>query len=378
MARVEIQNLGKLFVGTHGEPVWAVRGASLAVEDGELLVLVGPSGAGKSTVLRLIAGLEQAHEGDISIDDEVVNHVPPQDRDIAMVFQNHALYPHMTVGENLAFGLKLRKFPQAETAKRVREAAALLGLSSLLDRQPAALSGGERQRVALGRALVRQPKVFLFDEPLSNLDARLREQLRAEILRQHQRLGATMILVTHDQAEAMTMGDRIAVMDRGVIQQVAPPLTVYHEPANLFVAGFFGAPAMNFVPGRLVEHAGATWFEAEAESSEAANHVGFVVRLTPAQTTDLAHLRGRSVVLGLRPEHVQCGRESAANETCPAMVEWAETTGAELFLRLKSAGLTLTARVSPMSGIDAGERIFIHPVMAQARFFDADSRRRVF
>src|SRR6186713_1133723 len=250
MARVVLENLTKTYPAAGKQPaIPAVKGIDLEIRDGEFMVLVGPSGCGKSTTLRLIAGLEEITGGTISIDGKIVNHVLPKDRDIAMVFQNYALYPHMSVYDNMAFGLKLRKFPKAEIQARVREAAAMLGLEPYLDRKPKALSGGQRQRVAVGRAIVRKPKVFLFDEPLSNLDAKMRVSTRTEISKLHARLGATMIYVTHDQVEAMTMGDRICVMKDGVIMQVATPLELYNRPANLFVAGFIGSPPMNFLAG---------------------------------------------------------------------------------------------------------------------------------
>ncbi len=251
MAKVVIQNLRKIYPEKSGPGVTAVNSISLTIEDREFMVLVGPSGCGKSTTLRMIAGLEEISDGTISIDGEVVNNVLPKDRDIAMVFQNYALYPHMSVYDNMAFGLKLRKLPRAEIDSRVREAAVMLGLESYLDRRPKALSGGQRQRVAVGRAIVRKPKVFLFDEPLSNLDTKMRVSTRTEISRLHARLGATMIYVTHDQVEAMTMGDRICVMKDGDIMQVATPLELYNHPANLFVAGFIGSPPMNFFPGTI-------------------------------------------------------------------------------------------------------------------------------
>src|SRR5438067_6112614 len=251
MAKVSLRNVSKIYQGEKGREMPAVRDLNLEVNDREFVVFVGPSGCGKSTRLRMIAGLEEISHGEIFIGDKRVNDVPPKDRDIAMVFQNHALYPHLTARENLAFGLKLRDFPKTEIKKRVEETAAILGIEQLLDRKPKALSGGQCQRVAVGRAMVRQPKVFLFDEPLSNLDATMRLQLRAEIAKLHQRLQATMIYVTHDQAEAMTMGDRIVVMREGVAQQTDAPLTVYQKPANPFVAGFLGSPPMNFIRGKL-------------------------------------------------------------------------------------------------------------------------------
>ena len=252
MARVELKELCKVYSGN----VPAVKDANLVVNDKEFVVLVGPSGCGKSTTLRMIAGLEEITSGAIRIGDILVNDVPPKNRDIAMVFQNYALYPHMTVYKNMAFGLILRKYPKKEIERRVHEAAEILGITELLDRRPKALSGGQRQRVAVGRAIVRQPKVFLFDEPLSNLDAKLRVQMRAEISKLHTRLQSTMIYVTHDQVEAMTMGDRIVVMLDGVIQQVAPPLELYHHPVNRFVAGFIGSPPMNMIEGKLISDNG--------------------------------------------------------------------------------------------------------------------------
>ena len=251
MAKVSLKNVSKTYKGEKGRDVVAVTDLNLEIADREFVVFVGPSGCGKSTTLRLIAGLEEITGGEIHIGDKLVNDVPPKDRDIAMVFQNYALYPHMSVKENLAFGLKLRKYPKAEINKRVNEAARILGIETLLDRKPKALSGGQRQRVAVGRAIVRQPKVFLFDEPLSNLDAKMRVQMRTEITKLHQRLQATMIYVTHDQVEAMTMGQRIVVMKDGVAQQVDAPLTLYHNPRNLFVAGFLGSPPMNLITGKL-------------------------------------------------------------------------------------------------------------------------------
>src|SRR3954453_8983000 len=251
MAKVIVKNVFKIYPGEKGGDITAVNDVSLDIQDREFVVLVGPSGCGKSTTLRMIAGLEEISRGEIYIGDRLVNNVPPKDRDIAMVFQNYALYPHMSVYDNLAFGLKLRKYPKAEIAKRVTDAAGILGIEELLTRKPKALSGGQRQRVAVGRAIVRQPKVFLFDEPLSNLDAKMRVQMRTEITKLHQRLQATMIYVAHDQVEPMTMGDRIVVMNAGVVQQNDTPLKLYNAPVNLFVAGFLGSPPMNFINGTL-------------------------------------------------------------------------------------------------------------------------------
>ncbi len=257
MAEVILEKVGKVFPGD----IEAVKDFSLDILDGEFVVLVGPSGCGKSTTLRMIAGLEEITEGTIRIEDRIINDVPPKDRDIAMVFQNYALYPHMTVYKNMAFALKLRKFPRKQIDERVRETAGILGIEELLNRRPKALSGGQRQRVALGRAIVRNPKAFLFDEPLSNLDAKLRVEMRAELKRLHHQLGTTTIYVTHDQEEAMTLGDRIVVMKDGVIQQVGVPLEVYNRPVNRFVAGFVGTPPMNFLDGRLLSEGGDIFFD---------------------------------------------------------------------------------------------------------------------
>src|SRR5256714_1079623 len=261
MAKVVVKNVSKVYRGDKGRDVTAVRDVNLEIHDREFVVLVGPSGCGKSTTLRMIAGLEEISRGEIYIGDRLVNDVAPKDRDIAMVFQNYALYPHMTVYDNLAFGLKLRKYSKTEIKKRVQDAARTLGIEDLLERNPKALSGGQRQRVAVGRAIVRQPKVFLFDEPLSNLDAKMRVQMRAEITKLHQRLQATIIYVTHDQIEAMTMGDRIVVMNNGKVQQIDTPLKLYNEPDNLFVAGFLGSPPMNFINGELKQERDAIVFK---------------------------------------------------------------------------------------------------------------------
>src|SRR3990167_4928807 len=257
MAEVTLKGVAKIYEGG----VQAVHDVNLTIHDKEFMVLVGPSGSGKSTVLRMVAGLESISEGDISIDGQVVNHQPPKKRDIAMVFQDYALYPHMNVFDNMAFGLKVQKYPMAEIRRRVDEAAAILELTHLLERKPKALSGGQRQRVAVGRAIVRKPKVFLFDEPLSNLDAKLRTQMRTEIKKIHARLGATIIYVTHDQVEAMTMGDRITVMDHGKVQQIDTPINLYQRPVNRFVAGFLGSPPMNFIPCRTVDEGGAIYLD---------------------------------------------------------------------------------------------------------------------
>src|SRR5215831_14259513 len=287
MARVLLRNLNKMFDGMH-----AVKDVNLEIRDKEFVVLVGPSGCGKTTTLRMVAGLESITSGDVLIGDTVVNNLPPMDRDIAMVFQNYALYPHMTVYDNMAFGLKMRKFERTEIGTRVQEAAEILGIQNLLKRKPRQLSGGQRQRVALGRAIVRHPLVFLFDEPLSNLDAKLRVQMRVELKKLHTRLSTTAIYVTHDQVEAMTLGDRVVVMRDGVVQQVGEPLELYNAPVNRFVAGFLGSPAMNFVGVRLAGENGGLWAETQ----------GLRLGVPAPLQARLAPYAGKSTTLGVRPE----------------------------------------------------------------------------
>src|SRR5246127_5287332 len=298
MAQVVIRNLNKTFDGVH-----AVKDVNLEINDKEFVVLVGPSGCGKTTTLRMVAGLESITSGEILIGDRVVNELPPMDRDIAMVFQNYALYPHMNVYDNMAFGLKMRRFGRAEIDARVQAAAEILGIQQQLRRKPRQLSGGQRQRVALGRAIVRHPKVFLFDEPLSNLDAKLRVQMRVEIKKIHARLGTTAIYVTHDQAEAMTLGDRVVVMRDGLVQQVGGPLELYHEPANRFVAGFLGSPAMNFATVKVNRDNGAIW----------AANAGMQIKAPPEYADRLGRYVGQEVTLGIRPEDLHVA--SAADPT---------------------------------------------------------------
>ena len=293
MAQVTLKDVTKVYDGD----VLAVEQADFQIPDESFTVLVGPSGCGKSTILRMIAGLEEITEGNIYIDDERINDTPPKDRDIAMVFQNYALYPHMTVYKNMAFGLKLRKYPKAEIEQRVNEAAEILSISHLLNRKPKHLSGGERQRVAVGRAIVRHPKVFLFDEPLSNLDAKLRVQMRMEISRLHDRLNATIVYVTHDQVEAMTMGDQIIVLNEGKIQQIADPGTLYHKPANQFVGGFIGTPPMNFIETHIVSNGSTPTLRFES----------FEVELNSHLQSALTKLSGDAVTLGIRPEDIHLG-----------------------------------------------------------------------
>jgi multiple sugar transport system ATP-binding protein len=368
MAQVTLENLSKVFPEKGGPGVTAVKRINLQIEDREFMVLVGPSGCGKSTTLRMIAGLEEISEGTVRISGQVVNDVLPKDRDIAMVFQNYALYPHMTVYENMAFGLKLRKFPKADIEARVREAATMLGLEAYLGRKPKALSGGQRQRVALGRAIVRKPKVFLFDEPLSNLDAKMRVSTRTEISKLHARLGATMIYVTHDQVEAMTMGDRICVMKDGNIMQVAAPLDLYNHPENLFVAGFIGSPPMNFFRGAL---------------RRAGGHVSFVEDNTVGPPLSIAldeTLAARSsaymdkpVVFGVRPEAIHDSLTVASPDpgrTADVRVEVSEPMGSETLLYLDTGATSFVARVNPTDRFDAGQRVQVTFDLTHAHIFD--------
>ncbi len=399
MARVVLDNLLKIFKGPKGEEIPAVNRANLVIEDQELLVLVGPSGCGKSTTLRLIAGLEEPAGGTIAIDGRVVNDLPPKDRDVAMVFQNHALYPHLTVYENLALGLRLRKIAKPEIERRVREAAATLDLLPCLDRLPKALSGGQRQRVAVGRALVRQPKVLLLDEPLSNLDPPMRVQLRAELSRLHTRLGATMLYVTHDQVEAMTLGHRIAVMNAGVIRQVAGPLELYHAPANLFVAGFIGSPPMNFFRGTLRPKGGGLFFVEEKEpGAPAPAHLGlrvsekeagrlthfqfpisnFQLRVPEKPGGRLADYIDKPLILGLRPEDIHCHPGTPPLENVvPARVEVVEPLGAETYLHLTAGAQAFIARVPPATQAEVNQPLTLVFDMAQAHFFDPVTEQAV-
>ncbi len=373
MARVVIANVSKTFSGPRKEGIHALKNVSLTVEDKEFLALVGPSGCGKTTILRLIAGLEEITEGTISIDGRVVNNVEPKDRDLAMVFQNYALYPHMTVYENMAFGLQLRKVPKAEIEQRVRQTATTLGLGDCLQRLPKALSGGQRQRVAVGRAIVRQPKVFLFDEPLSNLDAQMRVQLRQELAKLHARLAATMIYVTHDQAEAMTLGDRIAVMRHGAVQQVADPIEVYRRPANLFVAGFIGSPPMNFFPGSLVGSGGTLRFQGRpAAGTATAAPSALALNVDPAHASVLAAGAGKPIILGLRPEAITDARLTpAAPGAClDAVVEVVEPMGPETFLHLTGAGYSFVARVPAARKYDVNEKLQLALNLREAHYFD--------
>ncbi len=374
MAKVTVKNIYKIYPGEKGRDVTAVNDVSLTIEDREFTVLVGPSGCGKSTTLRMIAGLEEVSRGEIYIGDRLVNDVAPKDRDIAMVFQNYALYPHMSVYDNLAFGLKLRRYPKAEIKKRVIDAAGILGIEELLDRKPKALSGGQRQRVAVGRAIVRQPKVFLFDEPLSNLDAKMRVQMRAEISKLHQRLQATMIYVTHDQVEAMTMGDRIVVMNNGVVQQIDTPLALYNEPANLFVAGFLGSPPMNFVNGSLKQEGDFLVFsEIDGGSIEA--------RLSSKADGPARPYIGRPLLLGIRPEDIELAQFASGDESTgsfPAIVDIVEPMGPETNLYLQTGAHTVICRSQrALDHREAGHRLEFEMRVSKAHLFDPDSGKRV-
>ncbi len=351
MASVDIRNVRKSFGA-----VDVIHGIDVAIADEEFVVLVGPSGCGKSTLLRMIAGLEQISGGEIAIGGAVVNNLPPKDRDIAMVFQNYALYPHMTVRDNMAFSLKLRRADNATIESRVKQAADILGLGALLERYPRQLSGGQRQRVAMGRAIVRDPQVFLFDEPLSNLDAKLRVQMRVEIKALHQRLRTTSVYVTHDQVEAMTMADRIVVMHDGRVEQIGTPLELYDRPANLFVAGFIGSPAMNFIPGTLHREGGAMWVEAASG-----------IRLPVAR--DAAAHEGQSVVYGVRPEHLDV--VSTGNGGVPAAVTVVEPTGADTYVYSEIAGAQICAVFAERYDFAPGETIHLQPRLAVTHLFDA-------
>ena len=358
MSEVALRSVVKRF-----DDVEAVRAIDLDIPNNEFVVLVGPSGCGKSTTLRMIAGLEEVTSGDIYIGGELVNDLPPKDRDIAMVFQNYALYPHMTVYENMSFGLRLRKFSKQEIRARVENAARILDITELLDRRPKALSGGQRQRVAMGRAIVRNPKVFLFDEPLSNLDAKLRVQMRTEIKRVHQKVRTTTVYVTHDQVEAMTLADRVVVMNHGRIEQVGAPQELYHNPKTRFVAGFIGSPAMNFIPCRL-EQSGA----------------GLKVRVSDAITLPVPESRapryrpfaGRDLVLGLRPEHLTEPRRSERNEATEFAVtlDVVEPLGMETMVFFTVNGQEICARVDPAAARGPGEQMRLAANVEHMHLFD--------
>ena len=364
MASLSLQHINK----TYPNGFQAVKDFNLEIEDKEFIIFVGPSGCGKSTTLRMIAGLEEISGGTLKIGDKVMNDVEPKDRDIAMVFQNYALYPHMTVYDNMAFGLKLRKVPKDEIDKAVREAARILDLEKLLDRKPKALSGGQRQRVAMGRAIVRNPKVFLMDEPLSNLDAKLRVQMRIEISKIHQRLGATIIYVTHDQTEAMTLGTRIVVMKDGVVQQVDTPQHLYEQPGNLFVAGFMGSPQMNFLDAQIAEKGG----DLVAKVGE----YDVVIPAAKAKVLKDGGYVGKTVVLGIRPEDIHDSQmfiEASPSAPMTSTVKVYELLGAEVFLYFDVNGTQVTARVDPRTNSKTGDTIKFAFDMEKSHFFDKET-----
>ncbi len=366
MAQVSLLNVSKVYPGN----IRAVDNVSFGVENKEFVVLVGPSGCGKSTTLRMIAGLEEVSEGQIFIADKIVNNIPAKDRDIAMVFQNYALYPHMTVFENMAFGLKLRRIPRNEITRRVSEAADILGIKKLLNRRPKELSGGERQRVAVGRAIVRKPLVFLFDEPLSNLDAKLRVLMRTEIHKLHLRLQSTMIYVTHDQTEAMTMGDRIAVMKDGTIHQIADPITIYDKPANKFVAGFIGSPPMNFMEGRIIKKDGRVYFD-EGKC---------LIKLVEEMHEKIAAHIGKEITFGIRSEDIydklfvsEAPPENVVRVTC----EMVEPMGSEVYLHLNTGKHTFIARVGAHDRPEVNREMDLVFDMSKVHFFDKDTEATI-
>jgi len=398
MACLIIDNLTRSFTVASGEKVQAIKEVDLQIEDQELMTLVGPSGSGKTTLLRLIAGLEEPDSGTIVLNGSVLNPVSPQDRDIAMVFQNYALYPHMSVYENLAFGLRIRKVSREKAHQRVQEAAEMLGLLELLERRPDALSGGQRQRVALGRALVRRPKIILLDEPLSGLDVRLRAQMRREISQLQRKLGLTMLYVTHDQTEAMSLGNRIAVLNHGTIQQVATPGDLYLQPCNSFVADFFGAPPMNFFSGRIVEGDGCLFFQEESPAKNSiqrngqeaepglkeksfglpSNAHGFSVRLPETSMREMrAHLE-KEVLLGIRPEHVHVSHQTAVDENqIEARTERIEMLGGETHLYLDMATTSCVARVATSNGLSLKDKVTLVFDLPHAHFFDPITGQRI-
>ena len=366
MAQVSLQNVSKVYPGG----TQAVKDVNLGIENKEFLVLVGPSGCGKSTTLRMIAGLEEVTEGNIYIGDKMVNGIPPKDRNIAMVFQNYALYPHMSVYENMSFGLRLRRFPKQEIDQRVRDTAEILGITKHLNKRPKFLSGGERQRVAVGRAIVRKPSVFLFDEPLSNLDAKLRLQMRTEINKLHIRLQTTMVYVTHDQVEAMTMGTRIAVMKDGVINQIADPITLYTQPVNEFVAGFIGSPPMNFINGTIVKKEERLFF----------NEGSFMVKVVDEIQDKLTPYCDKEIIFGIRPEDIYdklfvqyASPETTISSTC----EVVEPVGAEVYLHLNAGKHNYVARVDGHNKPAINQEMDMVFDMKKAQFFDPKTKRTI-
>ena len=368
MAKVILKNICKSYDNGFN----AVKNVNIDIEDKEFVVLVGPSGCGKSTTLRMIAGLEEISDGELYIGENLVNDVDPKDRDIAMVFQNYALYPHLTVYENMAFALKLRKLPKDEIDKKVRDAAKILDLDQLLDRKPKALSGGQRQRVALGRAIVRNPKVFLMDEPLSNLDAKLRTSMRTEITKLHKSLGTTFIYVTHDQVEAMTMADRIVVMKDGIVQQIDTPQEIYDKPNNMFVAGFIGAPQMNFINVILTEVNGEIHAKAD----------GFDIALNKGESSSLIEKGyiGKEVVLGIRPEDIHMEDifvENSLDSTFEATVELGELMGAEIYAYLKAGDSSITARFDGRYRVNMGDTLKLAMDKHKIHIFDKETQEAI-
>jgi multiple sugar transport system ATP-binding protein len=362
MAQVLLTKVNKFYDGK----VHAVKNVNLEIRDKEFMVFVGPSGCGKTTTLRMVAGLESISDGEIRIGDTVVNDLPPMDRDIAMVFQNYALYPHMSVFDNMAFGLKMRKFAKDEIEKRVKQAAAILDIGQYLERKPRQLSGGQRQRVALGRAIVRHPQVFLFDEPLSNLDAKLRVQMRVEIKKLHNRLATTSIYVTHDQVEAMTLGDRVVVMKDGIVQQVGEPLELYNNPANKFVAGFIGSPAMNFI-NVTIENGGG---------SVRARNAGLDIRVPDHLVQRVEPFKGKKLALGIRPENLRIANGSdPADYAFDTTAEVVEQLGAEILLDAKVADQTLVASIEPTARIRPQDKVKLALDPSRLHFFDGESER---
>ena len=360
MASVTIRNLNKKYDGGFH----AVKDVNLEIHDKEFMVLVGPSGCGKTTTLRMVAGLEEITSGDIMIGTRIINELPPMDRDIAMVFQNYALYPHKSVYQNMAFGLQMRKYPKEEIQKRVRETAEVLGIESLLERKPRQLSGGQRQRVAVGRAIVRHPEVFLFDEPLSNLDAQLRVQMRVELKSLHERLETTAIYVTHDQVEAMTLGDRVVVMKDGWMQQVGEPLELYGKPANRFVAGFIGSPAMNFIDVTISDSGGALWAAAE----------GLRLKVPPQLVERLRAHTGKRATLGTRPEALHLANGADPADYCfDTKVDVVEPLGNEILLNFRAGGVRMVVRVDPGVRVKAHEGIRLALDPDRVHFFDETS-----
>jgi multiple sugar transport system ATP-binding protein len=367
MANIRIKNLCKKYKGGSND---AVNNVNLEIGDKEFLVLVGPSGCGKSTTLRMIAGLEDITSGEIWINDRLVNDVPAKDRNIAMVFQNYALYPHMSVFENMAFGLKLRNYPKAEIQKRVHDAAEVLGIKQYLEKRPRELSGGERQRVALGRAIVRKPLVFLFDEPLSNLDAKKRVEIRTEIHKLRMRLQTTFIYVTHDQTEAMTMGDRIVVMNEGVIQQCADPMTVYDHPANKFVASFIGSPPINFMAGQIIKKDSKFFFD-EGK---------FQVKILDAMYPKIAGYNGREITMGIRSEDIYdklFASEASLENTVRATCEVVEPLGSEVYLYLSSGKHNFIARVGAHDRPEVNRDMDLVFDMSKVHFFDSKTEETI-